>query len=893
MPIDAQRWQRLSPWLDQVLDLPTEQRQAWLDDLAARDAALAAELIAFLAGGTSDKAARILQGTAPSVAMPTLAGRRIGAYTLLEPLGEGGMGSVWLAERSDGRFEGRAAVKLLHAGLVQRTLAERFRREGAILARLAHAHIARLVDAGLTDDGQPYLVLEHVAGERIDRWCDARRLDLRARLKLFDQVLLAVQHAHMQLVVHRDLKPANVLVDGDGNVKLLDFGIAKLLHAEDAAGEATELTRDSGRVLTPQYAAPEQTRGDAVTTATDVYSLGLLLYVLLAGQHPRVDAEGKLSPLAGEPPPASRVVVDQSRRSNQELEAAAASRDSTTAQLAHALAGDLDNILAKAMHVEPGERYATVAAFAEDLRRHLEGQTVSARPDSWAYRASRFVKRHKAGVALATVALAAIVSAAGMAEHQRRGAVYERDLATRQRENAEAIVMFLGEQLGQVDERDGPADPGQRVDLAQRRSEQLFQDVPEVLVQLYGRFHSMNSSLNRIEAADRIVAGIEAATQHSPEPTVQAEVWCGPHRDDLGDAEAIARIDRGLALLDSGAGSRATRSRCLFHRSSHMKALARFDQALRDLDASQEAQPLLLRRTGSLSYLRARAGLLNELGQVHAAEQAQAQVIEQMQAAGRGHSVQMVGDLHELCVLQWRMGRPREGLRSCEQARMLAERVGNTAFVPIADVFRARLSQDLDQLQAARQLLEGALVRDGRVVSPFPRGVDFVARLHQLRGDAVEAVAVLERDIQRHGNELRTSRDTINRFELAFQHLERGDGARALDVLAPLDAGFGERTFRWDRDCLRARAHNVAGHSAEAEMSARAAIAEAARRAPPNQRSALQGHAHLELARALAAQGRGDEARVAARRAADELADALGPDHPGTRAALALALARP
>ena len=244
MPIDAQRWLRLSPWLDQVLELPVDEREAWLDTLAERDPALAVELRALLVSGAASAGSKILQGAAPMAALRPMAGRRIGAYTLTEPLGEGGMGLVWLAERSDGRFEGRAAVKMLHPGLVHQALAARFRREGAILARLAHPHIARLVDAGLTDDGQPYLVLEHVAGERIDQWCDARRLDLRARLGLFAQVLQAVQHAHALLVVHRDLKPANVMVDAEGTVKLLDFGIAKLLDNEDVLGEVTELTRD-------------------------------------------------------------------------------------------------------------------------------------------------------------------------------------------------------------------------------------------------------------------------------------------------------------------------------------------------------------------------------------------------------------------------------------------------------------------------------------------------------------------------------------------------------------------------------------------------------------------------------------------------------------------------
>lgn len=887
MPIDAPRWQRLSPWLDQVLDLPTEQRAAWLDDLAGRDAALAAELRALLAGSTAGDAAQVLHASAPALAMSSWAGRRIGAYTLLERLGEGGMGSVWLAERSDGRFEGRAAVKLLHAGLVQRALAERFRREGAILARLAHPHIARLVDAGLTDEGQPFLVLEHVAGERIDRWCDARRMGLRERIALFGQVLQAVQHAHVQLVVHRDLKPANVMVDGDGAVKLLDFGIAKLIDDEGAA-EATELTRDAGRVLTPLYAAPEQTRGDTVTTATDVYALGLLLYLLLTGQHPRVDVHGQHT-AAAPPPLASRAVVDHERRSADELQAAAAARSTTPARLAHALAGDLDNILAKALRPEPAERYATAAAFADDLQRHLDGHTVSARPDSWAYRASRFVGRHKLGVGLSAAALVAIVVTAGVAEQQRREAERERDLASRQRENAEAIVMFLGEQLGQVDEPGLPADPGQRVDLAQRRAEQLFHDVPEVLMQLQQRFHVTNASLNRIEVADRIAADIEASAGQSPDPLVRAEVLCGPHRDDMSDADAVARIDRGLALLDHGAASRAARSKCLYHRSGHMKNMARFDEALRDLDASQEVDTALRRRTASLSYLRARALLLNELGLVHAAEQAQGQLIEQMQGAGRGHSVQMMGDLHWRCILQWRMGRPREGLQFCEQSRSLAERIGHAGHARVADAFRARLSMDLDQPQAARGLLEAALVRDGRVAPPFPRGVDFVARLHQLRGHAAEAVAVLERDLQEHGRELRISWDTINRIELAAKHLELADGERALAALAPLDAGFAERTFRWERDWLRARAHNLARRPAQAEAAARAALVEAQRRAPPNGLSMLHGHAQLELARALSAQGRVDEARETAARAAVALADALGEQHRATRAAATLA----
>ena len=221
-----------------------------------------------------------------SRARAALAGVQVGAYRLVEPIGQGGMGSVWLAERSDGRFQGRAAVKLLNAALVGHAGEERFAREGNILARLAHPQIAHLIDAGVSPVGQPYLVLEHVDGEEIDRYCNSRQLGVDARVRLFLDVLAPVAHAHANLVVHRDLKPSNVLVTADGRVKLLDFGIAKLLEPDGGTGEATLLTREGASVLTPAYAAPEQVTGAPVTTATDVYALGVLLYVLLTGRHP-------------------------------------------------------------------------------------------------------------------------------------------------------------------------------------------------------------------------------------------------------------------------------------------------------------------------------------------------------------------------------------------------------------------------------------------------------------------------------------------------------------------------------------------------------------------------------------------------------------------------------
>ena len=324
------------------------------------------------------------------------------------------MGSVWLAQRSDGRFEGRVAVKLLNASLVGRAGGERFRREGSILARLVHPHIARLLDAGVSEWGQPYLVLEHVDGQHIDRYCDDRRLDVDARLRLFLDVAEAVSLAHANLVVHRDIKPSNVLVGKDGQVRLLDFGIAKLLEEGDEAGLETALTREGGRAFTPEFAAPEQLTGGVVTTATDVHALGTLLYLLLAGAHPAGAARSNPAQLL-------KAIVDtQPRRPSEAATAAdAAARSTSVEGLRRELRGDLDTIVAKALKKDAAERYPSVDAMAADIRRFLAHEPIGARPDTFGYRAAKFVRRHRIGVALAGLAM--IAALAGTLGHPVAG----------------------------------------------------------------------------------------------------------------------------------------------------------------------------------------------------------------------------------------------------------------------------------------------------------------------------------------------------------------------------------------------------------------------------------------------------------------------------------------
>src|SRR5262249_40822630 len=451
MPLTADRWRALSPYLDEALEIPTRGRGAWLESIFARDAALAADLQKLLVEHDLIHESRFLEQpvlpAARAALTQSLAGLTIGAYRLVSPIGQGGMGSVWLAERCDGRFEGRVAVKLLNIALIGRAGEERFRREGTILARLAHPHIAGLIDAGVTSTAHPYLILEHVAGLSIDRYCNDHASNVEARIRLFLDVLEAVSHAHANLIVHRDIKPANVLVSDDGRVKLLDFGIAKLLQGEgewDHEGGASALTRDAGNALTPEFAAPEQVAGGLVTTATDIYALGVLLYVLLTGQHPAGAAVQSPATLIhaivdAEPRRVSDAVVSENEP--EEARARHASRCGTTAsRLRWILRGDLDTIVAKALKKKPAERYSSASALADDLQRFLRHEPISARPDTIRYRTARFVRRNARGVALGAVV--ALLLGASTAFYTIRLA-QERDRARREAAKATKVSELM------------------------------------------------------------------------------------------------------------------------------------------------------------------------------------------------------------------------------------------------------------------------------------------------------------------------------------------------------------------------------------------------------------------------------------------------------------------
>ncbi len=439
---------------------------------------------------SDDAVARLDELSSNTIALG-LAGRRIGPYLLLSELGRGGMGSVWLAQRSDGQYEAKVAVKMLAAAWHGEEGQARFRHEGTLLARLDHPNIARLLDAGITDLGESYLVLEYVEGERLDHYCHAAGLGLVARIELFLKVLDAVAHAHRNLIIHRDIKPANVLVTAAGQPKLLDFGIGQLVQEDQ-----TWLTRTGHAMLTPECAAPEQLLGDPVTTATDIYALGLLLYVLLTGRHPYGTCTASPAELiqrvtTGAMPLPSSVANTAPQDASPGLREYA----EATRTLRRALQGDLDNIVLKAVHPTPDQRYEDVTAFANDLRRFLRHEPVKARASSLMYRCRKFVRRHRTGLAASALVLVALIVAITITLWQMLEAGRQRDEALYQSRSVELISDFLNLSLFSEGGPDRPVlSMAERIERGASLLEKQYGKDPRfagrMLIQLANRFSS-------------------------------------------------------------------------------------------------------------------------------------------------------------------------------------------------------------------------------------------------------------------------------------------------------------------------------------------------------------------------------------------------------------------
>ncbi|MGE0189488.1 MAG: protein kinase [Steroidobacteraceae bacterium] len=467
------RWARIQELFNQAADMTLAARSDFLDVECKGDAALRKELNELLAadaGPPSDiqsgiKASLLTQSVSHAISRTThdrrheLVGTVIGAYRLTSVLGHGGAGTVYLGERADRRYSAQVAIKVVENSLIHDEVIKRFAAERQILASLNHPNIARLLDAGEARTGQPYLVMEYVHGETIDRYCDTQRLNLKQRLALFVKVCAAVQYAHQNLIVHRDLKPGNILVTPDGTPKLLDFGIAKLMDvsAKAAAAVAEQaVTRINDRVLTPEYASPEQILGQNVTTASDVYALGIVLYELLTNVRPyKVHALSQLELervicVVDAPRPSQMVgqLLEQSRSPQTEtappdIQTIARARNSNPKRLRQALLGDLDAIVLRALRKEPGHRYGSVEQFVDDIERHLQQQPVEARQGNWLYYSKRFVRRHVIGVLSSTAAIVSLIGFAFFVSIQNKVISEQRDLATQQTARAESVSNFM------------------------------------------------------------------------------------------------------------------------------------------------------------------------------------------------------------------------------------------------------------------------------------------------------------------------------------------------------------------------------------------------------------------------------------------------------------------
>lgn len=438
-------------------------------------------------------------------------GARVGPYRLIKEIGKGGMGRVFLAERVDGEYEQRVALKLINRGEDEEELLPRFYQERQALAMLAHPNIARLLGGGVTDDGQPYLVMEYIAGVPLDVYCDQQHCDTATRVRLFREVLAGVQHAHQHFLVHRDLKPGNILVTAEGVPKLLDFGIVKWLQVSN---RAPKLTVTGAQPMTLEYASPEQVKGDAITTVSDVYSLGVLLYELLTGHSPYRKSTNKFYDLqkaiCEEEPEAPSAAVNRTEPASAAEqqpaktltpETVSATREGSPQKLRRRLAGDLDSIVLKALRKEPQHRYSSAEQFSEDLQRYLEGRPVSAREATFTYRAAKFVRLHKFGVGVATLVLLLSLGF-GLAMS------LQAERTKRERDKAEQVSKFLADIFTAADPNHSQGDSVTARELLDRGAEQArheLQNQPELQARLLYQIGEIYRKLDRLDRAEPLV----------------------------------------------------------------------------------------------------------------------------------------------------------------------------------------------------------------------------------------------------------------------------------------------------------------------------------------------------------------------------------------------------
>ena len=862
--LNRERWLELEPWLDRALELAPDERGKWLDELSISSPDIAADL-----GSLLEREARADQAgflAEPLDAAPLA--MAVGAWTIDRSLGQGGMASVWLAHRTDGRYEGQAAVKFLNLALMGATGSERFRREGSVLARLAHPGIARLLDAGV-HGGQPYLILEYVDGRRIDTYVTEEKLGPRETVRLFLQVLSAVEHAHASLIVHRDIKPSNILVTGDGTVKLLDFGIAKLLDVE-MPGARPQLTQEGGNAFTPGFAAPEQLQGLPVTTVTDVYSLGVLLYVLLSGRHPTI--EDTHTPID-----AIRAVLE---REPQRLGL-----------------GDLDSILAKALGKGPEDRYQSVVALADDLQRYLDRRPVKARPAAISYRVARFLRRNRIAVAVAIVMIGSLLAATVFSIAQMRDARRQRDVAVRQRQRADAQLAFESLLMSQVGE--SPVTMRQILDRAREVLELQYAGDARLLPALLELAQGY-SDLGELKSNEQVLQRAESLAVTEGAPIQLAEVRCRI-ADNLRNQgkydEATRVLDDADSLLRASPDPRA-QAVCLINRSflytestdSDAVGLARRAIAIKDS----------LGETGDASYhdmLSALASALEARGQERQALGLYRRVVANLDSTGRSGTMGAASTVHNMALVLVDLGELVEAEQLLHRTLVQAAVANGWTFVHWQPLIHyAETALAMNHADSATKYFSRVVTQARSDSNDYweIRGLFGLARAQVQQGRLVEARKSLKlfRAARARLPKMNATDDQVpdaNTLE-AWIAFSSGDAAKAhwyfMEALHTNGYFEGKRKGRLRQVVIMAGETALQLGSADSAITfARQAHDIAAVDSLTELRSARVGEANLLGGRALLATGDTAGARIALRNARVALQHGAGEDFPRTQQA--------
>lgn len=781
MSLDTQ-WTSISDALDHVWALPPDERAAYLEALAVDKPELHRQVVALLEAeeGSPSFLDDGLEGmfgdeTPLPADAPLTTGEGLGPYRIIEEVGKGGMGLVYLAERDDGQFEQQVAIKVLRSDGLSDVGVQRFLLERQVLATLSHPSIARVFDGGMLDDDRPYLVMEYVEGEPITAYCDQHRLSIRERLQLFTSVCDAVQHAHRNLVVHRDLKPSNILVTAEGHIKLLDFGIAKLLTAtEEESG--LRLTRTGAHLMTPEYAAPEQIKGTGISTATDVYALGILLYELLTGCRPydgneRTPYEVMQLVCEREPTRPSTAISFVARGERKEANAAsaealAAARNTHRRSLQESLKGDLDAIILYALRKEPSHRYSSVQALADDVRNHLQGHAVHARRHSFGYKVKKTLQRHKWPIAAAAVIALLLVGYATTVTYQAAALAEERDRATQEAERAEQVAGFLQDlfvstdPFGQASATSGAVDLTARdvVDRGARRLQRLENrpvlqaNLQRIIGNVYINLGYYDAAAPLLEAAEQQYAALAtdaAMVGQIRTMEMRATMWIREGRYELAQQavqQALERAVEAKALNDEQRQEmvwslRSTLGLLQSERGAVEAAVATYQALLDEPDIAssplyqtithnlaislgalgrhEEALPL---HEESLSYLRQHPDRSEMQTTIASVKMAKAFTLQRMGELGRADSLHQValamrreilGDRHpHVASSLIRIGM----IRAAQGRGAEAEALGREGY----SILSAYLPDDHWQLHAARGLEGLGLMLQGQVREGYP-----------------------------------------------------------------------------------------------------------------------------------------------------------------------------